>query len=451
MSEVTRQTMTDDSGLFVDGTVVNEAFVDQIYDQIDDQCHSATNPTQTPAETTDEVIEARGNAASLDARISGVVDDDGNPVPAAGQATETQLARAEGNINLVENSDLEDWAAGATAAPDHYTLSGVGAAIAKTGAGEADTVDLGTGTYAARVTSGGGAAAKLVHEVFSAAEVALYRSIFGRKIGFAIRANVANSNVLRVVIDDGTTITASPYATGSVDDQTLSVVHTISASATKLEVYAEVALGANVAYVGGFTAVFSDVAPAGWNPGWERFRQEILEETVPTLVKVGGAATQVAPGGRLAVDYTDRSVTSASTTDSGWTFDLPANTLNEDGDEFEIVVFGLWTTGSNSGTKRLLFFVGAQSIEFLTRAADTSAWEWVAHLHLIRDSSSTLRIGSLLAAATDAAGASNFNGTQYFTMTTLDFAVANTLKTQLNAGHGSNTVVQKGISVRLVQ
>src|SRR3972149_5365617 len=109
--------MSDDSGLFTDGTVVNEAFVDQIYDQIDDQAHSTTNPTIKPKAITDEVVAARGNLASLDARLSGVVDDDGNPVAAAGQATETQVARAEGNFNLVSNPDLEDWAAGGAAAP----------------------------------------------------------------------------------------------------------------------------------------------------------------------------------------------------------------------------------------------------------------------------------------------------------------------------------------------
>lgn len=81
MTLVTRQGMADDSGVFTDGTVVNKAFFDQIYGQIDDQCHSTTSVTTQalkPKAITDEVVAARGNRASLDARISGVISPDGN-------------------------------------------------------------------------------------------------------------------------------------------------------------------------------------------------------------------------------------------------------------------------------------------------------------------------------------------------------------------------------------
>ncbi len=36
MTDVTRQTLSDDTGTKTDGTVIDAAFVDQIYDQIDD-------------------------------------------------------------------------------------------------------------------------------------------------------------------------------------------------------------------------------------------------------------------------------------------------------------------------------------------------------------------------------------------------------------------------------
>jgi hypothetical protein len=338
LAEITRPTIVDDSGTFTDGTVINEAFFDDIFDEIDDQCHSATNTTIKPKATTDEVVTARGNLANLNARISGVVDADGNPVAAAGQATETQVARAEGNINLVLNSDLEDWTAGTTSAPDDYTLSGASAAILKTGAGEADTTDLGTGTYAAKITSGAGAAAKLTQAIIATADYSKYRSVDGRKVGFAIRAKVANSSVLRVVVDDGVTTTASAYATGSADEQTLTVVHTISDSATKLDVYAEVALGGNVAYVGGFTAVFSDLAPL-WNPGWAKFRQDILDETIPTQVKIGGVPKTVAAAGVLLSSHT----TSQKDTngDTYYTIVIPGGTLGTDGDRLRVKFFVL--------------------------------------------------------------------------------------------------------------
>jgi len=357
--------MTDDSGVFTDGTIVNEAFVDQIYDQVDDQCHSTTNPTVKPKATTDEVVAARGNLANLNARISGVVDADGNPVAAAGQATETQVARAEGNINLVSNADLEDWTAGTTSAPDDYTLSGTLAAILKTGAGEGDTTDLGTGTYAAKITSGAGAAAKLTQAIISTANYSKYRSVDGRKVGFSIRAKVANSSVLRIVIDDGVTTTASAYATGSANEQTLTAVHTISASATKLDVYAEVALGGNVAYVGGFTAVFSDLAPAAWTPGWAKFRQDILDEAEPSTGLANGITVKI--GG--VINSQVNAVADSSTAEAdAHLYTLPANALAANGDR--LIIEGRGTFTSSSNTKTLKFYFGGTA---LTLAANGAA------------------------------------------------------------------------------
>ena len=42
MAVITRPTITDDSGTFIDGTVFNNAFFGNIFDQIDDQAHSTT-------------------------------------------------------------------------------------------------------------------------------------------------------------------------------------------------------------------------------------------------------------------------------------------------------------------------------------------------------------------------------------------------------------------------
>lgn len=338
MALITKPAMSDDSGTFTDGTILNEAFIDSIIDEVDLQTHSTTNPTVRPKAITDEVIAARGSKASLDARLDVALNEDGTPKAVAGQATETQLARAEGNFNILLNGDLEDWASGGSAAPDDFTLSGAGAAIARCGPAQADTTDLGTGTYCAKITSGGGAAAKLTQIAISAANYSKYRSVDGRKVGFTIRGKVASSNVLRVVVDDGVTTTASAYATGSANEQDISVVHEISASATKLDVYAEVALGANVAYVGGFTAVFSDLAPAAWNPLWAKFRQDILNEAVPTQVKIGGVPKTVNASGVLI-----SSITQATQSTNGATFytiTIPGNTLNTNGDRLRVRIWG---------------------------------------------------------------------------------------------------------------
>jgi hypothetical protein len=359
--------MSDDSGLFIDGTVVDEAFIDDIFDQIDDQAHSVTNPTVKPKATTDEVITARGNLASLNARISGVVDADGNPVPAAGQATETQLARAEANINLMTNGDMEDWTAGGAAAPDDYVLTGAGAVVARTGPAQVDTTDLGTGTYAAKITSGGGAAALLYQYAISPANFSKYRSVIGRKIGFTIRAKVAASNVLRVVVSDGTTATASAYATGSADEQLISVVHPISAAGNQIIVYAEVALGTNTAYVSGYAAVFSDIAPAAWTPGWAKFRQDLLDEAQPETGFANGIAINI--GGVINSQVNDASSSGTGETDAH-SYTLPANALAANGDY--LIIRGSGTFTSNGNTKTIKLYFGGTAMTLAANAASSS-------------------------------------------------------------------------------
>jgi hypothetical protein len=70
--------MTNDTGTGQDGDVVNKAMFEAIAEAIDEALVDSTTPSaQTPAETTAEVIEARGTLASLDARISGVIDENG--------------------------------------------------------------------------------------------------------------------------------------------------------------------------------------------------------------------------------------------------------------------------------------------------------------------------------------------------------------------------------------
>lgn len=394
--------MTDDSGTFDNGTVVNKAFVDAILDEVDDQAHSTTNPTIKPKAITDEVVNARGSKASLTARLDVALNADGTPKAVAGQATETQLAATAGNINLCRNSDLEDWAAGASSAPDHHTLSGTGAAIARAGAGESDTTDLGTGTYAAKITSGGAAAAKLTQAIITTAEFsAKYRSIAGRSVGFAIRAKVANSNVLRLVIDDGVTTTASSYATGSADEQDLSVVHELSDSATKLDVYAEVALGTNVAYVGGFTAVFGLVAPSAWNPGFERFRQEILDEATPSQAEVGGVPTTVNLGGLVNSQVNDAASSGTGETDAH-SYTVPGGMLTRNGDKLIVRAHGTATSQANAKTIKVKF--GSATLTLINAlASDIGSYR--LEVHITRLSATTQRIDGFLIAGTNVSGA----------------------------------------------
>lgn len=70
-------TTTDDSGTKTDGTMANAALFDAIKASVEDQVHSATNTLVKPKTITDEVIQARGSAASLDARLDVSLNEDG--------------------------------------------------------------------------------------------------------------------------------------------------------------------------------------------------------------------------------------------------------------------------------------------------------------------------------------------------------------------------------------
>lgn len=433
--------MSDDSGIFTDGTIVNKAFVDQVYDQVDDQCHSTTNPTIKPKAITDEVVTARGSMASLDARLDVALEEDGTPKAVAGQATETQLARAEANFNLIKNSDLEDWTSGTTSAPDNYSLSGVGAAILKSGPAQGDTTDLGTGTYCARITSGAGAAAKLTQEVISTANYSKYRSVDGRKVGFTIRAKVANSNVLRIVVDDGVTTTVGSYATGSASEQDLSVVHTISASATKLDVYAEVALGAGVAYVGGFTVAFSDLAPAAWTPLWAKF----INDLVPSTADVNNlGTTTVNLGGRLSTNVSDVGNVGAGEDDL-MTYALPAGALASDGQVVRVIFWG--TMAANGNVKRLRAYFGATSIEMTVAGHAPNDAKWSGSFYIVRTGAATQILFGDMRERDAAATSFNFVPAEATPAETLSGAV--TIK-MTGEATSNNDIVQKGMIVEIL-
>jgi hypothetical protein len=347
--------MTDDDGTFTFGTAVDEAFIDQIYDQIDDQCHSATNPTVKPKTVTDEVVAARGSKASLDARLDESLEEDGTLKT---QASLVSVATAQtllgaGN-NLALNGELNDWNAGVAAAPDYFVLSGAGAAITQAGQGLGDSTTFSTGPYTARITAGGGAVAKLTQSRLSTAEFTKVANIKGQKVAVAMKAKASGASPVRIVVDDGVTTTASAYHTGDNAEQHLSVVHTISASATKLDVYAEVAIGA-AAYVGGFVIMFSDLAPSDWAPSSSplrlaaapRFKPGITDDFTGTL------------SGRVNSDSTNVGNVGGGEDDLK-TFPIPANTLAVNGQVLRYTAFLL--TAANGNNKRIRVKFGASTV-----------------------------------------------------------------------------------------
>lgn len=171
--EVNLPTVTDDSGDGVSGTPFNAAFRNGCETAINAKIRSGTNPTISPADTTDRVETARGSMASINARISQVVDSAGNPVNVLA-ARDVRNGLFQGNLGW--NDTFLMWSRGGAAAPDGYALSGAGAAIARCGSGLADTTTFAdAGTLPVPKITYGSAAASLKQKLIEPTPFALIK------------------------------------------------------------------------------------------------------------------------------------------------------------------------------------------------------------------------------------------------------------------------------------
>lgn len=312
MTAVTRQSMTDDSGVFTDGTVVNKAFVDQVYDQIDDQVHSSTNPTIKPKATTDEVIAARGSKSSLDARLDVALNEDGTLKTQASLITLAQAGTLAG-LNLIPNDRPILWSQGDSSAPDYTALSGAGATVARTGTGLGDTETVKYGPFAVKITYGS-AAAKLTWSVMDAG--AFLTGFRNRKVSFGCWAKASTASLASIVVDDGVTQTRGgqggngTYHTGGGSAEWLYCTHTISGSATKLEVSYEVAASGS-AYFQMLTGLFSDIPPADWIPC--RMQKGVIFIPIAGTLTTGTQKSTFLPGAPGIITDTQLFVKTAPT------------------------------------------------------------------------------------------------------------------------------------------
>lgn len=405
MTTVTRQAMSDDSGTFTDGTEVDKAFVDQVYDQIDDQVHSSTNPTIKPKATTDEVVAARGSKATLDARLDVSLEEDGTLKTQAGLISAAQYQAALGSRNVALNGDLDDWSSGGAAAPDDWTLTTV--TIARTGVAMVDTFQFGTGLngFAAKLTRAG-ADGSLKQVVISAANIANFANVKGQKFGASMKAKTSLANACRLVIDDGVTTTASSFHTGGNTEEHLSALHTISLSATKLEVYVEITGGNGDSYVGGFNFTFASLAPADWQP---LSKEAPASTTRQGLVTTGtqsfagnktftgnvdvqgdltfdiGAGTEEGyPSSVLHVDVTTVGNVGGGEDDL-MSYTMPANTLSRNGMGIRITARGVIAGADANRTVRLK--IGGTTISFnaaMDNAVSTGYTKWWIDATIIR-------------------------------------------------------------------
>lgn len=122
--------------------------------------------------------------------------------------------------NLLPNSDFRAWSAGASAAPDGWTLQG-GGSIAR-------SADSKRGNYAAEIT-------------YSASDTYLesdsepaYAYFQGNEVTVGFWVKTSTAAIARVIIDDGVGTSASGYHTGGGAYELLEVTHTLDGSASKL-------------------------------------------------------------------------------------------------------------------------------------------------------------------------------------------------------------------------
>ncbi len=255
--------LTDDTGNLTSGTPHTKAAVyDPIKAAIEDVVHSEANPEESPAGIIDEVVAARGNMGSLNARISNVIDDDGNLTSEAtgGAVTTVEVQTVLGSTNLLGNDTFLLWPLGDAAAPSYFALTGAGAAVARTGSGLADTSRK-VGKYAAKVTYGS-ATAKLIQVLLDDAIIGDADHLEGTKFGFGCWVKCATNAIARITLDDGVASpSSSDYHTGTGLWQWLSGTHTIRAGMTYLQLHLVVE-GAGSAFFSGPTVVMADVAPS---------------------------------------------------------------------------------------------------------------------------------------------------------------------------------------------
>lgn len=107
--------LADGTGTGQDGTVVAKAVFVAIATAIDGAIVSPLGSPRTPGQTTDEVIEARGNMSDLDARIAGVIDANGIFIGVSGTQDVNVVATAGATIAGGQVAYLSDGSDGNTA------------------------------------------------------------------------------------------------------------------------------------------------------------------------------------------------------------------------------------------------------------------------------------------------------------------------------------------------
>lgn len=452
-------TVTDDSGTKTDGTIFNKALTDAIKAEIERLIHSTTNTTVSPEDIIDEVVTARGSKASLDARLDVSMNDDGTMKANAANLSTSNYTEGIGSRNVAVNGDFDDWTSGASSAPDNWTLSGAGAAVARTGPGEADTFTFGSGNFACKVTRAAADAA-LTQTVIAAGDWADYEDIEDGIVAIAANVKSALTSHARVQLNDGFATASSDYHTGTGSAQWLTKTLTIDASATKLEAILQVNNSAGAATFGGVMVVFSNAAPTRWQP---LSRELPANATRSGLVSIGdqtfagvksftghprfepgtSSGTYAQAHGRIHYDVTTIGNVGAGP-DTLMTHDIPIGVFDENGRGVRITACG--TGANNANAKNITWkFDGTScgtSGSFTTDAANG----WWLDVTIIREDATHAKVAVQFGYANTSVGA--FSRTFYTRVTVADFTTARTFLVEATTCTANNDIVQEMMVIR---
>ena len=250
----------DDDGTFTSGTIIDKTFLDAIETEINTLVHSSSNPTVTPVNTIDEVVTARGTKANVGARLDVEHNTDGtHNLPATVVTASVLAASLGGGINLVKNPKFDIWNVDNDVVND-YVESGANIAVTKTGSGLGDTTAK-IGQFAVKIASGAGGAAELTQTIIATEDWGKYDFEEGAKVVAGVYINTSDTDV-SIEFDDGNTQADQDATVVDGTWNLVTVTHTISASATRLDVIIRVGGANDTAYFSGLMVLFSDTAPS---------------------------------------------------------------------------------------------------------------------------------------------------------------------------------------------
>ena len=236
--------------------------------------------------------------------LSDWVTEKATPSAAGGgmESTEQSMALEDTNYgaNLIKNGSVEDFSSGASSAPDNWTLSGAGAAVASDSGGD----DVQEGSKSVRVDAALNTETALTQTItISDTQNTRLR---GRRVTFIVRTRPGSpspADRVFVRITDGVTTKDSPLHPGGAVFQTLSASIVVAASATSIAVSGRISSGAVAhAYFDAMKLVEGDAITA-----FTPHASDLDDASVITAKLADGAVTEVK---QTLADNTTQNVTS---------------------------------------------------------------------------------------------------------------------------------------------